>query len=113
MATATETDLPIPDRLMVRQPIRFRCGELFLSPAVKTLISRHQIDPKPHFLSHLRGDWGDAEIEQWAANERALQDGGRLTSTYQLTAKITLSITTEADRSVTTIKLEGENLKAV
>jgi hypothetical protein len=108
MATATQLDRPTPDRLILDQPIRFRCGELVLSPGVKTLIRHRRIDPKPHFLSHLSGDWGDAAIEQWAANERALLDGGQLSSSYQLTAKITLSITTEPDRSLTTITLEGE-----
>jgi hypothetical protein len=94
----------------IDQPIRFRCGELVLSPGVKTLIRRRQIDPKPCFLSHLSGDWGDAAIDQWAANERALLDGGPLSSSYQLTARISLSITTEPDRSLTTMALEGEDI---
>jgi len=108
MATATQLDQPIPERHILDQPIRFRCGELVLSHGVKALIRQHRLDPKPHFLSHLSGNWGDAAIEQWAANERALIDGGQLSSSYQVTPKITLSIRTEPDRSLTTITLEGE-----
>jgi hypothetical protein len=108
MATATQVDRPNLIRLILGPPIRVRCGELVLSPGVKALIHQHRLDPTPNLLSHLRGNWGDVALAQWAANERALLDGGQLSSSYQVTAKIALSITTEPDRSVTTITLEGE-----
>ncbi len=51
------------------------------------------------------GDWGEVCVEDWDANELALQNGTRLLSTYTSTAGIKFWIITEWDRSITTILL--------
>lgn len=57
---------------------------------------------------HLRGDWGDMEPSDIAANDRALaHDDGRLFSAYE-TPHGRLWIITEADRSATTLLLPAE-----
>lgn len=61
-----------------------------------------------HVGRHSTGDWGDVEREDWAANDDALVNGGRLFSTYQLTAAARVWIITEADRSATTVLLPDE-----
>ena len=62
---------------------------------------------------HLSGDWGDLDEGDRHANEDALQNGGRLFSSYFLPcinpdAEVKLWIITEADRSATTILLPSD-----
>ena len=59
---------------------------------------------------HSLGDWGDLDEEDREANDRALQDGGRLLSAYRTAGESAVKfwIITEWDRSVTTILLPEE-----
>jgi len=52
---------------------------------------------------HLKGDWGDLDAEDKAANEQALVKGSRLLSAYTLPTAGRLWIITECDRSATTL----------
>jgi len=66
----------------------------------------------PEFLAsslvrHARGDWGDLDAEDKAANEAELRTGGRLLSVYELGVE-RLYIITEHDRSATTLLLPSE-----
>lgn len=54
---------------------------------------------------HLCGDWGTLDREDRNANERALQQGGRLFSAYRSHKGEKFWIITEADRSATTVLL--------
>src|SRR4051794_33607093 len=54
---------------------------------------------------HTRGDWGDLEPEDLAANEQALELGGRLFSQYYSIRNTKFWVITEADRSSTTVLL--------
>ncbi len=56
---------------------------------------------------HAEGDWGSLSPEDWAENERALKEGGRLLSSYGSEGE-KLWVITEEDRSVTTILLPSE-----
>ena len=60
------------------------------------------------FERHLRGDWGDTCKNDRIANERAICNGNRIVSWYQLSGKTRVLIITEADRSATTIMLSEE-----
>jgi hypothetical protein len=57
---------------------------------------------------HKRGDWGDLEAEDKAANDAAVKDGDRILSAYVMVDGTKFWIITEADRSVTTILLPEE-----
>ncbi len=62
---------------------------------------------------HVKGDWGDTEIEDKQANDEALKQGDRLLSAYNDPrfrghGVSTIWIITEADRSVTTILFPDE-----
>lgn len=57
---------------------------------------------------HSHGDWGDVVGEDWKANDRALQIGGRLLSVYHTLSGTKFWIITEADRSATTVLLPSE-----
>lgn len=59
-------------------------------------------------LRHASGDWGNLSADDKAANDEALQSGGRLLSAYQINAVERVYIITEADRSATTVMLSSE-----
>jgi hypothetical protein len=63
-------------------------------PYTATLIARHH-----------GGDWGDLSDDDRRANDRALDDGDRLFSAYDLPTGGRVWIITEADRSATTLLL--------
>src|SRR5687767_9780434 len=54
---------------------------------------------------HHAGDWGEVEESDRHANDRALQQGGRLFSSYRSGRGVKFWIITEADRSATTVLL--------
>jgi hypothetical protein len=56
---------------------------------------------------HERADWGEMPTEDKAANNRSLEEGGRLVSRWDAQGKI-FYIITEADRSRTTVLLPEE-----
>lgn len=57
---------------------------------------------------HARGDWGDVDAHDRAANDAALVNGERVLSSYTLGHDHTIWIITEADRSCTTLLLPSE-----
>jgi len=57
---------------------------------------------------HARGDWGELDAEDIAANDRAVKDGDRLLSSYRSEAGTKFWVITEADRSATTVLLPEE-----
>ena len=91
---------------MDNSPIRFMPGFVCATPAVLEVLSRERM---LRLLDrHLHGDWGDTCAADQQANERAIREGSRILSWYQLSGKIRVLIITEADRSITTIMLADE-----
>lgn len=106
--------------------LRFSLGRLYATQGALSLLADTRDAGKPYsvqhaaqaadpmaqvlplVLRHSTGDWGDVEREDWAANDDALVNGGRLFSAYQLTATARVWIITEADRSATTVLLPDE-----
>ena len=73
------------------------------------------IGPAFEYLErHRRGDWGDLDPADKAANNVALKDGSRLMSSYRIDPNKprnlanSVWIITEWDRSVTTLLLPSE-----
>jgi hypothetical protein len=58
---------------------------------------------------HQSGDWGNVSVSEANRNENALLRGGRLTSAYQSKNGIRFWVTTEPDRSKTTVLLPRDN----
>jgi hypothetical protein len=54
---------------------------------------------------HARGDWGELDSEDVAANEHALHEGERLVSVYVSPSGMRFYVITERDRSATTVLL--------
>ena len=94
--------------------IKFPIGTLAASQGVNI-----QMEGDPDFKKfafgcvdrHMRGQWGKVPPEDAEMNERALQDGARIMSVYDIPGRseqADLWIITEADRSVTTILFPNE-----
>ena len=86
----------------------FELGQTVATPGALDTLANLGMTGAELLYRHHRGDWGDLEQEDFAANNAALKNGGRLFSAYQLTQHSKLWIITEADRSVTTLLLPEE-----
>lgn len=85
----------------------FALGQTVATPGALKAMEQSGISPLALLSRHQRGDWGDLEEEDKAANDNALKAGRRVLSAYRFD-KVTLWIITEADRSATTILLPEE-----
>ena len=84
-------------------------GEVVLTEgALDAFVSAH-LSPTPYLLRHRRGDWGELDDEDNAANNRAARVRERILSAYTLPlTQAKIWIITEWDRSSTTILLPSE-----
>jgi hypothetical protein len=86
----------------------FELGHCVVTEGVAAL----GVDIKPYLARHAAGDWGALCVEDRRANDRAVKEGTRILSAYDLpledgeTARIWLI--TESDRSITTALLSAE-----
>lgn len=84
---------------------KFEPGQVVSTPAVVETV------PLETLLTcldrHLRGDWGELNPADRAENDRALAEGDRILSSYDVNGyrdeKVTVWIITEYDRSATTL----------
>ena len=82
---------------------KFSLGRLVATPNAIQQLSDADVLHALH--RHATGDWGTMDPEDLQANERALQFGGRLFSSYLSIQNVKFWIITEHDRSVTTVLL--------
>jgi hypothetical protein len=87
---------------------KFPLGQLVATPGAAEALERNQQSPTIFVRRHVRGDWGQLDLEDIKENEFSLVNGFRLLSRYRLTDGTVIWIITEADRSVTTILLPAE-----
>jgi hypothetical protein len=85
---------------------RFALGHVLITPGAQETLSDEDIARA--LARHAVSDWGDLPEEDEAANERALEHGGRLFSTYRSAEEVIFWVITEADRSATTVLLPLE-----
>lgn len=88
-----------------RRP-KFPLGILLATPGVINSVS--PAEAMQALIRHEQGDWGDLDAEDKAANDEALEHGGRLLSAYVTVDDVRFWIITEADRSATTLLLPEE-----
>ena len=111
LATTFETDLTglltppsTPTvRVVVRRRPKFELGRMCITAAASQAVPPEEVAKA--LARHVVGDWGDLDAHDWAANERALRDGGRLLSVYQTAAGCRFYVITEASREVTNVEL--------
>lgn len=91
-----------------RQPdITFPLGRLLITPGAQSALESCDYSPLNLLFRHKRGDWGDISPEDRGENERAIRNGDRIFSAYNLD-EFKFWVITEADRSATTILLPEE-----
>ena len=86
----------------------FALGQLVATPGALAKFEEAGQRPMEFLARHAAGDWGQVGPEDWRANDRAIAEGTRLLSAYQLDTGVKIWIITEADRSATTILLPEE-----
>lgn len=86
---------------------KFDIGEVVATPAALRTLEAAQVNPFLILGRHLEGDWGDLDADDKKANDRAIGDGTRIFSRYNVGTTV-LYVITEHDRSVTTIMLRSE-----
>ena len=91
-----------------KDPVLFKLGRLVATPGAISALAVASEMPDGFLLRHQTGDWGDLSAADREANDRAVQDGGRILSAYFTSRGVKLWIITEADRSMTTILLPSE-----
>ena len=87
----------------------FPLGQIAITPAALEALDKARISPEAIVQRHVFGDWGDLTDSDKKTNELAIEMGGRILSAYNLPDGTTVWVTTEPDRSVTTVQLPGEN----
>jgi hypothetical protein len=87
---------------------KFNPGRLVATPGVLRAFQKAGESPFTYLGRHLASDWGEVGREDWAANDRALQEETRLLSAYKLSSGERIWIITEADRSSTCLLLPDE-----
>ena len=80
---------------------KFRLGKLVSTPNALNQLT--QDDILLAIQRHQAGDWGDVDEHDRRENEMSLQKDFRLFSVYHSSTGVKFWVTTEADRSVTTI----------
>jgi len=107
LRTATRSEL---DGLVIGDPkafnvfVPFEKGEWVLSKAAQAALTRDEVWVA--FLKHSDADWGNVRTETAEANFRALEHGGALRSAYYTSGGIRFTVTTNAERTRTTVQLE-------
>lgn len=86
----------------------FPLGRTVATPGALAALERAKQGAIDFLARHSRGDWGDVPPEDAAENQRALQHGRRLLSSYRTRLGERIWVITEADRSATTILLPDE-----
>lgn len=92
--------------------MKFRPGQIVATPGFIEAAAGTDI-ANVALRRHLRGDWGDVDDEDKAANDQSLRDGSRLLSSYKTPSGVKFWIITEAEdeshnRCATTFLLPEE-----
>ncbi|MEO7129052.1 MAG: type I restriction endonuclease subunit M [Rhodoferax sp.] len=99
-----------------RRPL-FDLGQIVATPGALATLKQYGIDPLHLLTRHVTGDWGDVDAMDAVQNDRSVERGLRILSSYRLAPLATLRtgsappvvwIITEADRSATTFLLPEE-----
>jgi len=84
-------------------PALFELGRTVATPGALDLLKRAGVSPSTLLDRHHACDWGDVTTGSRDANARALAEGDRLMSVYDIASFGKVYVITKHDRSVTTI----------
>lgn len=86
----------------------FPLGRIVATPNSLELLSSVGVSSTDLLARHALCDWGELDEQDKVANDRALKEGKRLLSSYQVSGTGKVWIITEWDRSATTILTPDE-----
>lgn len=86
----------------------FHPGRLLVTPEALEKLRANHIPVISVMLRHIAGDWGIVSDDDRAQNDLSVAAGLRLLSIYPLPDGARIIVTTEWDRSNTTIELIGQ-----
>lgn len=93
--------------MLATNSLNLPLGQLLATPGALSVLERNRVRLFDLIKRHQAGDWGDISPDDWAANDLAVAQGGRILSAY-LTSGGRFWVITEADRSATTVLLPEE-----
>ena len=97
----SENEMPSPSSNQRR--ILFPLGQVVATPGALELLSHHSLSAFTFLVRHATGDWGCVCPEDALENERAVKNGCRILSAYDITGEHRIWVITEWNRSVTTL----------
>ena len=97
-----------PSHSSRQRRILFSLGQVVATPGAIELLSRYSLSAFAFLVRHATGDWGCVCPEDALENERAVKNGCRILSAYEIAAGERLWCITEWDRSITTLLLPSE-----
>lgn len=83
-------------------------GRLLATPGALHACEEAGAKLQDYIVRHARGDWGEVDAEDRAANDWSVTNQARVLSAYTLLTGVRIWIITEADRSATTALLPEE-----
>jgi hypothetical protein len=86
----------------------FPLGQCVITRGALPAIESINVDPAVLLQRHQSGDWLEMCQHDQAENRKAIKNGSRVFSAYNLANSIRVYVITEADRSSTTILLPEE-----
>ena len=86
----------------------FDTGFVVRTPGALLALIDAQVSETSLVERHQAGDFGELCEEDRTANERSIEKGGRVFSSYAVAPDTKVWVITEADRSVTTLLLPSE-----
>jgi len=93
----------------MNQPTRlkplFHPGRLLVAPAALAALRANGVPVISVLLRHIAGDWGNVSDDDRRQNDLSIGTGLRLISIYRLPNGAKVQVTTEWNRSHTTIRL--------
>ncbi len=87
---------------------KFALGQTVMTRGAAAAIEEANEQPFGYIRRHVTGDWGELDEHDRQENEFSLSRNLRLLSAYTLSSGTRIWISTEADRSATTILLPEE-----
>ena len=94
--------------MIAKTKLLFQLGQVVATPGSLDALQKAGQSASEFLSRHVRGDWGDLDAEDKAANNEALKYGGRIFSAYHLSDETKIWIITEADRTCTCVLLPSE-----
>lgn len=91
----------------------FESQQNFATPSAIQELAGARVDREDLLQRHFSGDWGDVDLDDGDANDRAVETGERILSAYVLPTGVRVWVMTEATsgsgvRPTTTILLPTE-----